>query len=113
MKRQVEELVGQINGAFGTRRLRRQCSTFTAMCRLNQLVALYCAGRRLLVTPLRDGMNLVAKEFVASRVDEDGVLVLERIRRRRCGARRGGRGEPIRRGCGGRWRAPSVAAVSG
>jgi trehalose 6-phosphate synthase/phosphatase len=30
----------------------------------------------MLVTPLRDGMNLVAKEFVASRVDEDGVLVL-------------------------------------
>ncbi len=30
----------------------------------------------MLVTPLRDGMNLVAKEFVASRVDDDGVLVL-------------------------------------
>jgi len=30
----------------------------------------------MLVTPLRDGMNLVAKEFAASRVDEDGVLVL-------------------------------------
>jgi trehalose 6-phosphate synthase/phosphatase len=30
----------------------------------------------MLVTPLRDGMNLVAKEFVASRVDDDGVLIL-------------------------------------
>ena len=30
----------------------------------------------MLVTPLRDGMNLVAKEFVASRVDEDGILML-------------------------------------
>jgi trehalose 6-phosphate synthase/phosphatase len=40
------------------------------------LVALYRAADVMLVTPLRDGMNLVAKEFVASRVDEDGVLVL-------------------------------------
>jgi trehalose 6-phosphate synthase/phosphatase len=41
-----------------------------------QLVALYCAADVMMVTPLRDGMNLVAKEFVASRVDGDGVLML-------------------------------------
>jgi trehalose-6-phosphate synthase len=41
-----------------------------------RLPGLYRASRVALVTPLRDGMNLVAKEFVASRVDEDGVLVL-------------------------------------
>ena len=41
-----------------------------------QLVALYRAADVMLVTPLRDGMNLVAKEFVAARADEDGVLVL-------------------------------------
>jgi trehalose 6-phosphate synthase/phosphatase len=41
-----------------------------------ELVALYRAADAMLVTPLRDGMNLVAKEFVASRVDEAGVLVL-------------------------------------
>jgi trehalose 6-phosphate synthase/phosphatase len=40
------------------------------------LVALYRAADVMLVTPLRDGMNLVAKEFVASRTDGDGVLVL-------------------------------------
>jgi len=40
------------------------------------LVALYRAADVMLVTPLRDGMNLVAKEFVACRDDEDGVLVL-------------------------------------
>jgi trehalose 6-phosphate synthase/phosphatase len=40
------------------------------------VVALYRAADVMLVTPLRDGMNLVAKEFVTSRVDEDGVLVL-------------------------------------
>jgi trehalose 6-phosphate synthase/phosphatase len=41
-----------------------------------EVVTLYRAADVMLVTPLRDGMNLVAKEFVASRVDEDGVLVL-------------------------------------
>ena len=39
-------------------------------------MALYRAADVMLVTPLRDGMNLVAKEFVASRTDDDGVLVL-------------------------------------
>ncbi len=41
-----------------------------------QLAALYCAADVMVVTPLRDGMNLVAKEFLASRTDGDGVLVL-------------------------------------
>jgi trehalose 6-phosphate synthase/phosphatase len=43
---------------------------------VRELVALYSAADVMLVTPLRDGMNLVAKEFVASRIDDDGVLVL-------------------------------------
>ena len=41
-----------------------------------ELVALYRACDVMLVTPLRDGMNLVAKEFVASRTDLGGALVL-------------------------------------
>ena len=74
-KRQVEESVGRINGAQGTLRsapvhyIQRSLSP-------NELVALYLAADVMLVTPLRDGMNLVAKEFAATRVDEDGVLVL-------------------------------------
>jgi trehalose 6-phosphate synthase/phosphatase len=40
------------------------------------LFALYRAADVMLVTPLRDGMNLVAKEFAACRADEGGVLVL-------------------------------------
>jgi trehalose 6-phosphate synthase/phosphatase len=40
------------------------------------LLALYRAADVMLVTPLRDGMNLVAKEFLATRRDENGVLVL-------------------------------------
>jgi trehalose 6-phosphate synthase len=41
-----------------------------------ELIALYRAGDVMLVTPFRDGMNLVAKEYVAAHIDGDGVLVL-------------------------------------
>ena len=41
-----------------------------------ELIALYRAADVMLVTPFRDGMNLVAKEYVASRVDRAGALVL-------------------------------------
>jgi trehalose 6-phosphate synthase/phosphatase len=72
---QVDELVGRINGAFSTvdwvpiHYVHRSLSE-------RQVVALYRAADVMLVTPLRDGMNLVAKEFVTCRSDEDGVLVL-------------------------------------
>ena len=74
-RHQVEETVGRINGTCATLRstpihyMHRSIST-------GELVSLYLAADLMLVTPLRDGMNLVAKEFVASRVDDDGVLVL-------------------------------------
>ncbi|MEP6917634.1 MAG: bifunctional alpha,alpha-trehalose-phosphate synthase (UDP-forming)/trehalose-phosphatase [Acidobacteriota bacterium] len=45
----------------------------------SQLGALYRAADVMLVTSLRDGMNLVAKEFVSSRADEDGVLILSEL----------------------------------
>jgi trehalose 6-phosphate synthase/phosphatase len=72
---EVEELVGRVNGKFGTpvwtpiHYLYRSVSP-------RHVTALYLAADVMLVTPLRDGMNLVAKEFVASRTDGDGVLVL-------------------------------------
>ena len=74
-KRQVEESVGRINGACGTLRSTPVHYMHQSVSE-RQLVALYRAADVMLVTPLRDGMNLVAKEFVASRVDDDGVLVL-------------------------------------
>jgi trehalose 6-phosphate synthase/phosphatase len=74
-RRQVEERVGHINGAYGTLRSLPVHFVHQSVSP-GDLVALYCAADVMLVTPLRDGMNLVAKEFVASRVDEDGVLVL-------------------------------------
>src|SRR4029079_5903911 len=71
----VDGLVGRINGAFGTARWVPVHYIFRALTEPD-LVALYRAADVMLVTPLRDGMNLVAKEFVASRSDGDGVLVL-------------------------------------
>jgi trehalose 6-phosphate synthase/phosphatase len=75
LRRRIDELVGRINSTYATlgavpvHRLHRAMSE-------RDVAALYAAADVLLVTPLRDGMNLVAKEFVAVRNDEDGVLVL-------------------------------------
>jgi trehalose 6-phosphate synthase/phosphatase len=74
-RRQVEEAVGRINGTCGTLRSTPIQYVYQSV-NSEELVALYLAADAMLVTPLRDGMNLVAKEFLASRVDEDGVLVL-------------------------------------
>ena len=71
----VEECVGHINGAYGSLGALPVHYVHQAVSPPD-LVALYCAADVMLETPLRDGMNLVAKEFVASRVDEDAVLVL-------------------------------------
>jgi trehalose 6-phosphate synthase/phosphatase len=71
----VDGLVGRINGDFGTPRWVPVHYIFRGLSE-PELVALYRAADVMLVTPLRDGMNLVAKEFVASRTDGDGVLVL-------------------------------------
>jgi trehalose 6-phosphate synthase/phosphatase len=75
IRRAVEKLVGSINGRFGTPRWTPIHYVYRGVAP-HLLSALYRAADVLLVTPLRDGMNLVAKEFVASRTDEDGVLVL-------------------------------------
>jgi len=74
-RREVEETIGRINGAYGTIQSVPIHYLYQSVS-MEQLVALYRAADVMLVTPLRDGMNLVAKEYVASRVDEDGVLVL-------------------------------------
>lgn len=74
-RRQLDEMVGRINGAYATVNSVPIHYMYRSVSE-RQLVALYRAADVMLVTPLRDGMNLVAKEFVASRPDEDGVLVL-------------------------------------
>lgn len=75
MRRRTEEAVGRINGRFGTLEWRPVHFFYTSLP-LEELVGYYCAADVAWVTPLRDGLNLVAKEYVASRTDEDGVLVL-------------------------------------
>jgi trehalose 6-phosphate synthase/phosphatase len=74
-RRELNELVGRINGRFGGTDSLPIHYLYRSIP-IHQLVALYRAADVMLVTALRDGMNLVAKEFVASRIDDDGVLVL-------------------------------------
>jgi trehalose 6-phosphate synthase len=75
LRDRVEREVGRINGEFGR-------VGVPAVHYLNQsfdraeVAALYHAADVMTVTPLRDGMNLVAKEYIAARVDNGGALVL-------------------------------------
>ncbi|MGY6710525.1 MAG: alpha,alpha-trehalose-phosphate synthase (UDP-forming), partial [Rhizobiaceae bacterium] len=71
----LEQIAGRINGRFG----RLDWQPVTLISRplpFESLVAYYQAADIAWITPLADGMNLVAKEFCAARVDGDGVLVL-------------------------------------
>jgi trehalose 6-phosphate synthase/phosphatase len=74
-RRRVEESVGAINGRLASLREAPIHYMYRGFPQ-EQLISLYRAASVMLVTPLRDGMNLVAKEFAASRTDGDGVLVL-------------------------------------
>ena len=77
----VDRLVGSINGRFseaGWVPIHHLYRSYTQ----EDLAAFYRDAQVCLVTPLRDGMNLVAKEFVASQGDDPGVLILSRF----CGA---------------------------
>ena len=71
----VEHLVGAINGEHGS--MHRPAVHYLSQRQtFEELVGLYRAADVMLVTPFRDGMNLIAKEYVASRVNHDGVLIL-------------------------------------
>jgi trehalose 6-phosphate synthase/phosphatase len=78
LKREIDELVGQINGRFATANWSPIRYLYRSIPQ-DKLAAVYRDADVALVTPLRDGMNLVAKEFVAAQVDEPGVLVLSRL----------------------------------
>jgi trehalose 6-phosphate synthase len=71
----LERLIGEVNGQHGTVG-RAPLHYLYQSVSPDELVALYLAADVMLVTPLRDGMNLVAKEYVACRIDDTGVLVL-------------------------------------
>jgi trehalose 6-phosphate synthase len=75
LRDEIELMVGRINGDHATIAHNPISYHHTSYPR-DEMVALYLAADVMLVTALRDGMNLVAKEYVASRIDDDGVLVL-------------------------------------
>ncbi len=74
----VERLVWEINDRYGTRRW-RPVHLIKRSLSPERLAALYRAADLCVVSSLQDGMNLVAKEFVASQVDSPGVLLLSRF----------------------------------
>ncbi|QMW01534.1 bifunctional alpha,alpha-trehalose-phosphate synthase (UDP-forming)/trehalose-phosphatase [Spirosoma foliorum] len=78
LKREIEETVGRINGLFGTIGWRPIVYSYRSLT-FTELLALYTACDIALITPIRDGMNLVCKEFVASRHDLKGVLILSEL----------------------------------
>ena len=78
LKRELDELVGRINGRFATSHWSPIRYLFRSF-EMEQLCGIYRDADVALVTPLRDGMNLVAKEFTACQVEDPGVLVLSRL----------------------------------
>ena len=75
LKKQVDGLVGEINGKYGTIGWMPVWYLYRSLP-FHPLAALYSLADVALVTPLRDGMNLVAKEYTATKVDGKGVLIL-------------------------------------
>lgn len=75
IKRRLDELVGNINGNYGNENWTPIIYQYTSLSH-KELIAKYRMSAVSLITPLRDGMNLVAKEYVASLNDQLGVLIL-------------------------------------
>jgi trehalose 6-phosphate synthase len=75
LKVEIEQLIGEINGRFTQPGWIPIHYLFRSIDR-TELLAHYRSADIALITPLKDGMNLVAKEYCASNVDERGVLIL-------------------------------------
>src|SRR5467141_524169 len=78
MKEEIDKLVGSINGKFGAVGWTPIVYRYRFLP-YSQLLSLFAMSDVALVTPLRDGMNLIAKEYVASRADQKGVLILSEM----------------------------------
>jgi trehalose 6-phosphate synthase/phosphatase len=74
-KKEIEGLVSRINGKYGSIDWTPVVYQYKSL-EFKKLLAMYLAADVALITPMRDGMNLVAKEFVVSRTDKRGVLIL-------------------------------------
>ncbi|MCK4737306.1 MAG: trehalose-6-phosphate synthase [Sulfurimonas sp.] len=75
LKREIDELIGEINGKFSQLGWIPIQYFYHSLNRV-ELLSYYRAADIALVTPLKDGMNLVAKEYCAANIDGDGVLIL-------------------------------------
>ncbi len=78
LKQETDELVGRINGQYATVSWTPIWYFYRALP-FENLIDLYTSSHVALITPVRDGMNLVAKEYVATRTRGDGVLVLSEM----------------------------------
>jgi trehalose 6-phosphate synthase/phosphatase len=78
LKKQVDELVGKINGKYGTIGWIPVWYLYRSLL-FNDITALYNVADVALLTPLKDGMNLIAKEFIATKADGKGVLILSEM----------------------------------
>lgn len=78
LKKEIESTVGRINGKYSSLAWRPIIYQYKSLS-FNELVALYDSSDVGLITPLRDGMNLVAKEYVACQIENKGVLILSEM----------------------------------
>ncbi|MEO9511477.1 MAG: bifunctional alpha,alpha-trehalose-phosphate synthase (UDP-forming)/trehalose-phosphatase [Flavobacteriaceae bacterium] len=78
LKKEIDELVGRINGELSTVNW-TPIWYFYRSLPFENLIDLYTSSDIAWLTPLRDGMNLVAKEYVATRIDKTGVLILSEM----------------------------------
>ena len=78
LKREIDELVGRINGELSTVSW-TPIWYFYRSLPFENLIDLYTSCDIAWLTPIRDGMNLVAKEYIATRTDQTGVLILSEM----------------------------------
>jgi len=75
LKKQIDELVGAINGKYGSIGFTPIQYVYRSLP-FHSLISLYNMADVALITPLRDGMNLISKEYIATKIDGKGVLIL-------------------------------------
>jgi trehalose 6-phosphate synthase/phosphatase len=78
LKKNVDELIGKINGDHGTLGWTPIQYIYRSLP-FHSLLALYRISDVAMITPLRDGMNLIAKEYIATKTDGKGILILSEM----------------------------------
>jgi len=78
LKKEIEATVGRINGKYSTLNWRPLIYQYKSIP-FNEMIAIYNLSDVGFITPLRDGMNLVAKEYVACQTEKHGMLVLSEM----------------------------------